>query len=453
MHTSTLLAAGVLAGVMQAVPATAQQGATPLDSLVARAIAVSPMLRSANARLDAVRARVRPASTLPDPMLMAGIINQPLGRAPADPMSMTSAGGPDPMTMRMIGVEQTLPFPGKLALRRRGAEYDVEASEAVLDATRRQVVRDVKSAYFDLAFLDRALAIVTRNQDVLVSLISVTESRYSVGSGGQQDVLKARVEATRLAETAASLMEQRRATLGQLNALLDQPSETPVIAPTIPESVARAAVASSSDEIRFASAALGARAAGSPLPPLLELQEAAVRHSPDIRQRNAMIAAQSARAELARKDYLPDVGLSLQYGQRGGGLPAMASATVSVPIPVFKGRKQDEAVAGETAQLAALEGDRQAKVLAIRAEVARLVSDIERERTRLALSVKAILPQSRAALASATTSYQVGKVEFLAVLEDQATVFNYETDYYRALSDFAKNVAELERVVGEEILR
>jgi outer membrane protein TolC len=50
-------------------------------------------------------------------------------------------------------------------------------------------------------------------------------------------------------------------------------------------------------------------------------------------------------------------------------------------------------------------------------------------------------------------SYQVGKGELLAVLENQATVFTYETDYFRALSDFAKNVAELERVVGEEVLR
>jgi outer membrane protein, heavy metal efflux system len=453
MHNRTLLAGVVLAGVMHAAPAMAQQAAAPLDSLLARALAVSPTLRSATARVDAARARVRPVSTLPDPMLMAGIVNQPLGRTSSDQMAMTPAGGPDPMTMRMIGVEQTIPYPGKLALRRREAEHDVDASEAAVEAARRQVARDVKSAYFDLAFLERALDIVARNQEVLASLISITESRYSVGRGGQQDVLKARVEATRLAETAAGLMEQRRATLAQLNALLDQPSETPVMTPTIPESIARAAVASASDQIRFVSAALGSRAADSPLRPLGELQDAASRSSPELREQDAMLGAQSARIELARKEHLPDVGLSLQYGQRGGGLPDMVSATISMPVPVFRGRKQDQEALGAAAQLAALQGDREATVLAIRADVARLVSDIERERTRLALSVKAILPQSRAALASASASYQVGKVEFLTVLENQSTVFSYEMDYFRALSDFAKSVAELERVVGEAVLR
>ena len=166
-----------------------------------------------------------------------------------------------------------------------------------------------------------------------------------------------------------------------------------------------------------------------------------------------MLAAQRARVELAKKAAMPDADLSLQYGQRGGGLPDMVSATVSIPLPVFKGRKQAEQVAEASAQVAVLEGEHHEMVNAIRADVARLVSDIERDRTTLALTVKAILPQSRAALTSATASYQVGKVEFLTVLEDQATVFNYELDYYRTLSDFATKIAELERVVGGEVLK
>ena len=471
MRTRFLLVGGVLAGVIQAVSAAAQRSspmpttssgppaaktvAADLDSLVARALSANPTLRAANSRVDAARARVRPSSSLPDPTLMLGIINQPLGSTTATSAHGTPAtsDGPDPMTMHMIGIGQTLPYPGKLALKARAAERELDATQAALDRTRRQVVRDVKWSYYDLAYVDRALAIVERNRDVLNGLIAVTESRYSVGTAGQQDVLKARVEATRLAETASVLGEQRRAAVAQINALLDQPSEAPVGSPTLPASVLQAAVAPSSDAIRFVSASFGSRAADSPLRPLTELQDAAIRQSPEIREHEAMIAAQAARVELARKAYLPDIDLSLQYGQRSGGLPDMVSATVSIPIPIFKGRKQDQLVAEASAQLVALEAEHETSVNTLRADVARLVSDIERERTRLALSVKAILPQSRAALASAAASYQVGKVEFLTVLEDQATVFTYEMEYFRALSDFAKNVAELERITGAEVLR
>jgi outer membrane protein TolC len=323
---------------------------------------------------------------------------------------------------------------------------------ASLDGATRDVVRDVRTAYYELAFVDQALTIVGRNRDVLAGFIKVTEARYAVGTAGQQDILKARVEATRLAETAATLTEQRRGALARLNALLDRPSESPIERPTVPAPVTRAAI-TSSGEIRFASAALGARVADSPFPPLPELQDAAIRNSPEIHEQDAMIAAQSARLALARKEVLPDFDVSVQYGQRGGGLPDMVSAGVSVPLPIFKGRKQDQAVSEADAQLAALGAERDAKANDVRAQVASLVAELERSRSQLALYVKALLPEARASLTSATASYQVGRVEFLSVLDSQATVFNYETEYFRALSDFATKLAELERVTGEEIVR
>ncbi len=431
--------------------------AVNLDSLVARAIAVHPAIRAASSRVDAASSRVSPAGAWPDPMLMAGIQNLPVSRARgalADPHGAPSPvpSGADPMTMKMVGVSQTIPYPGKLSLQRRVAEREVMAAEASLDGTRRRIAREMRDAYYDLAFIDRALGIVGRNQGVLVSLIRVTETRYGVGTAGQQDVLKARVEASRLAETAVSLTEERRAALARLNALLDQPSDVPLAETAIPTRIVRAAVAGSASEIRFVSAALGARAADSPLPPLAELQEMALHGSPELREHEAMIAAQAARVELARREALPDFDVSLQYGQRSG-YPDMVTATVSVPIPIHRRRKQDQLATAAGSELAALEAERHSRQNEIRADVARLVSYLERSRTQLALYVKAVLPQSRASLASATASYQVGKVELLTVLDDQATLFHYETEYFRALTDFAKTLAELERVVGKEILR
>lgn len=435
----------------QPPPPPVPRPATSLDTLVASALAVSPAVRAARARIEAARARVGPAGLRPDPMLMAGVQNFPVGEP----------GFRDFMTMKMVGVGQTLPYPGKLALRRQAAARDAEAADAAFAATTRQVARDVRAAYYELAFLDRAMEVVTRNQRVLGGFIRVAETRYGVGGGGAQgagmaggglqDVLRARVEATRLAEQAVALTEQRRAALARLNAERDRPTDTPVAAPQVPERVARAAVADSASRVRFVSAALGARAADSPLPPLAAVQEVALRASPALREQEAAIAAQAARIELTRRDYLPDADVSLQYGQRQG-YADMVTATVSVPLPLQRRRKQDPLVAAARADLAGLEADRQVRRNALRAEVARLYTELERQRAQLALYVKGILPQGRASLTSATASYQVGRVEFLTVLENQATLFSYETEYFRTLSDFATTLAELERVVGQEVL-
>jgi outer membrane protein, heavy metal efflux system len=435
------------------IPSDTSSAGEELDSLEARALRVSPAIRAAAAKVEASRHRAVAAGARPDPMLTAGIENLPLGKeTPAQGGASMPGGGPEPMTMRMIGIAQTIPYRGKLSLRTQAAERETDAAEAALHAARRTVVRDVKDAYYDLAFLDQAFAVTTRNSDVLGTFIQVTEARYGNGVGGQQDVLKARVEATHLAENAAALKEQRRAALARLNAALDRPSDATIDDVAIPLAVVREAVSDSTRGIRFVSAALGARVADSPLPPVSALQQIATRQSPDIREHEAMIAAQAARVELARKDALPDIDVSLQYGQRPG-LTDMISATVSIPIPVQRGKKQDQLVAAADAELTALHEEHRTKVNEINADVARLVSELERERTQLALYLEATLPQGRAALTSATASYESGKVEFLTVLDSQATLFNYETDYYRALTDFAKNLAELERIVGQAVLR
>ena len=446
---ATLLVALLASSVAAAQGTTGSRADAELDALVATALTRSPMVRAAMARVEAARHRAIAASVPPDPMLMAGVLNQPLGK---DPTAMT-AGRPDPMTMRMVGVSQSIPYPGKLALRRRVAERETDAGEAAVETARRLVTRDVKQAYYELAFIDQAREIVDRNRDVLASVITVTDARYGVGTSSQTEVLKARVDGTRLAQTASDLAEQRTAALARLSALLDQALDTAALRPAIPARIARLVLPSVAEDIRFTSNVLGSRAAGSPLRPLAELQDAALANSPELREHEAMIAAQTARVALAQRARLPDIDVALQYGQRGGGLPDMLSATVSVPLPIFARRKQDQLTGDASAQLEALHAEHQASANALRAEVASLVAESERARTQLALYMKALVPQGQAMLTSSVASYQVGKGDLRDVLDAQASLFTYESDDARALADFAKQLAELELVVGTEVVR
>lgn len=435
-------AAPAAAGMPERVPKDSARAAGALDSLVAQALAINPTIHAAAARVKAAQMRIGPAGARPDPMLMAGVENLPISKP----------GFSDFMTTKMVGISQTFPFPGKLSLQTRAATDEVTAVRAALEAARLDVAAQVKEAYYDLAFADRALDIVRRNQAVVTNLISVSQARYTTGTGTQADVLRARTETANLDDAASAFAEQRRAALARLNAVLDRPSDTPVEAPAIPARVVRAAVADSAAHVHFTADALGARAADSPLLPLDSLQMLAAANSPVIHEHIARIAADRARLELARKASLPDVSIALSYGQRQG-FTDMVSATVSVPIPLQKGRKQDAEVAGAYAELAALEAQHHQMVNALNAEVATQVSDVERARTALALAKRAILPEAQATLASATASYQVGRLDFAAVMDAQASVFNTETAYYRSLTDFAKSLAELERTVGAGVLR
>ena len=418
------------------------QSATPLDSLVARAISVSPVVAVAQARADAAAARVGPAGARPDPMLMAGVQNFPL----------SEPGFADGMTMKMVGVSQTIPFPGKLSARVDVADEELSAARAAVAGARRAVAREVRTLYYDLAFTTRALEIVSRTQALVAAMIPVTETRYASGSGSQSEILRLRVETARLASEAATLAEDRRATLAALNALLGEPADAPVGDATIPAAVARAAIADSTRAITFESTALGARVRSSPIPPMENLLALAVRNSAELQEHEAMMRAQSARVALARRERLPDIDVALQYGQRNG-LGDMVTAIVSVPIPLQKHRKQDADVAAADAELRAIEAEHMVSLNELRANVARLDGALERDRTQLALYAQSILPQARASLASANVGYQAGRVEFATLIDAQAVLFNYETDYYRTLTDFAKTLAELEEQTGERLIQ
>ena len=173
--------------------------------------------------------------------------------------------------------------------------------------------------------------------------------------------------------------------------------------------------------------------------------------NPMLRAHEAEIAAQTARAELAAKAHLPDFDLSLEYGQRDDRSD-MLSFMVSVPVPLNRAKRQDQQAAEAGADLAELQAEHHAMVNTIRAQLATTYSAAERERAQLALYVTAIIPQGRGALESARSAFQVGRADFLTVLDNQNTVFTYELEYFRTLSDFAKQIAELERLVGAEVL-
>jgi outer membrane protein TolC len=433
----------------QRTDSAADPGRELLDSLVAHALAANPRILAAQERINAARARRGSAGLLPDPMLSIGVQNLPLSRDRTD--GEADRGLPDMMTMRMVGLAQVLPFPGKRSLERNVVRYEVESLEVALVAVQRDVVREVRATYYEMAFLDRSLEILERHERLLGQLIRTTESRYAVGVGGQSEVLKARVEAARLAEDAVAIAESRGAALARLNALLDRASDAPTDDPRLPLRIVRAAGDTSANRVRFTSTVLGARAADSPLPSLIELQDAAELNNSELSAHEAMIRAQAARLELARKQHLPDFDLSVLYGQRNQR-PDMVTAMVSIAVPWQKGRKQDSFVREAEAELAALHAEHREEVNQLRARVTGLYTDLERARAQLALFVKAILPQGSAMLTSASANFQVGRADFRTVLENQATLYGYEIAYHRDLTDFATNLAELEAVVGKEIL-
>lgn len=436
------LSAAALSIAVPAPWATAQEADLP--PLVEAARADSPEIGAADRAVDAARARAGASGVLADPRLAVGVTNALV----SDPLSSD-----DMMTMRMVQFGVVLPYPGKLDLEKEAARWMLSAAEAERRGVELRVVAEVKGAYYEIWFLDRALDVVRANQELLSEFVAVTGVRYGVGTGGQADVLKAQVERTRLGDELLDLERRREAAVAELNALLDRPSRTAVSAPAFPEDVERAAIPPPGSEVRFTAIARGEAAdAGGPIPDLATLQRVAEQSNPRLRAQAARVEARRAAARLAHLAAFPDLDLILGYGQRSGR-DDMASIMVSVPLPIFKGRKQDAFAQAADAEVAALGAERAALANEVRADVARLHAALLRTRDRVALVRDGVLPQARASLESALAGYRVASVDFLTLVDSQATLFRHELDYQDLLAGFGRDLAALEQTIGTEVLR
>lgn len=418
-------------------PVGAQDTQHELDELLAEARASSPEVAAARRAADAAAARVPQAGALPDPMLSLGLMNVP----------MSFDLGEEGMTMGSVQLGQRLPAPGTRGAREAMAREAHRSAEREAEEAERAVAERLKDSYYELLFIERALEVLTRNRALLVDLAEVARTRFSVGQTPQQDVLRAQTEITRLEEQMAGIEARRIGATSRINALLERPALQPVD-PVYPDDVQALALRGPTPGA-FTAAALEA-GLGDGFPSLAELQGRAILERPMVLAHQHRIEAAREGVRLARYDRYPDVEVMLGYGTRRDR-GDLFSAQVSLPLPVFAGRKQRQAVIEAEHELAADELRHQQMVADVHADVAARYAALVRTREQILLLNEGVIPQAEATIESAMAAYQAGRVEFASLLEAQATLFRNQIELARRMADFGRELAALERAAGMEL--
>lgn len=388
-----------------------------LEDTVREALHNNPALQSALHTAQAERRRVSQASSFPDPKLSVNWMGD------ITPFSVQTN---DPSSYRGLAAMQELPFPGKRRLRGEIAGKEADAAQADYEGLRRRLSAEVKSAYYDYWYYDKAVQVTLQNKDLLQKLSQIAEARYRVGKGIQQDVLKSQVELSLLLQKLTMLQQQRATAAARLTALLARPPEQPLPPPAdIP--------------------------GATPLNYSLDqLYQFAGRSDPGLQREQRMVERSQLAANLAHKDYYPDLAVGYMYEQRPL-LPDMHGFTFTVNIPVFYKSKQRQELAEAGEQIAAAEKSRQNRQNELNFQVKQEYLAAKASEQLLQLYSQGVVPQSSLALESSMSAYQVGTVDFLSVLTNFSTVVSYQIDYYRELANYQTSLAQLESVTGLEL--
>jgi len=403
---------------MLSTGAMAAGPAEELEALVQEGLARNPEVHAAQARWEMLREKIVQAGSFEDPMLMFRIQNAPF----SDPVAFNQ----EPMTAKVIGVSQKIPFAGKRALAAEVASHEAEAGRWQYEERRLELTRMIKETYYRLFYADEALRIVARNIQVLDDLIRFTETMYGVGKALQQDVFKAQVERSRMEDMQISLQQQRSSLAAVMNSLLYRPAETAL--PPVEGVV-----------IVPLSATAG------------ELAAQAEEQRPLLKSLAARVEKGKTAKVLAQKEYYPDFNVVFEYMQREpvAETPGEDMYTLGVSLNLPVQRRRREAMVSEAqaeTRMAAAELDTLRNT--IRRNIADSLARLTRSRRMADLYRTAIIPQATGALDAAMAAYRVGKIDFLSVLDNQLNLFNYERQYYEAVAEHQMQSAQLEGVVG-----
>ncbi|MBH0200247.1 MAG: TolC family protein [Nitrospira sp.] len=379
-----------------------------LLSLIRELEETNPEIKAARQRWEAAKAVVPQVQTLPDPKVQFGYQRMPMM---------------EPLQGAMYGIGQEIPFPGKLRLKGEVAQREADRIEQEYLAVRLRLIARLKEAYFDLHFVHKAIEIVERNKTLLMQFEKTAKSRYAVGQSAQQDVFRAQVEISRVLNRLAVLDQQKESLHAAINRILNQPPSGPLGTP---------------EEIQVTMLTL----------PLPELSQRAEEFSPILQASAKGVERGEQAVALARREYYPDFDVSA-LGLRNDRINENGyQVMLGIRIPLYYTTKQRQAVrqalAETTEAKESLTNARQDLLFRVKDDFVQA----QRAERLVTILRDAIIPQATLALRASQSSYGVGKVDFLTLLNSLLTLQESELELHGEMVAHEKALARLEEVTG-----
>lgn len=415
-----LAAGGVEAGGPATLPLEPElTGPHPVEFYVRLALERNPEVLAAQRLVAAQAERIPQVTALEDPMLTDTFW-------PITDHSPQTASGRMPNSLM---ISQKFPWLAKLRVRGEVAEQEARIALTELAEAQLDVIEDVHLAYYELYYVQQAMAITLDSQGLAEDLIELGEARLRTG-GSQQDVVRAQLELDRIRERLIVLRQQLRVAQADLARLLHA---SPDVLPEVEKQLT--------------------------LPPTPEaidrLYELAVRCRPELEGRLSAIVRDERQRELAALEYYPDVTLGISWDYMtldDAAAVAIADGndnigfSVGVNLPIWRDRLRAGVRESEHRLVASARRYDAARDDAFRT-IRQLIAQAAAAEQQIVLYRESILPRANQRLDLGLAEYRTTGGIFV-VLEDWRELLMFQIQLARFQADLGRSLASLERAVG-----
>jgi cobalt-zinc-cadmium efflux system outer membrane protein len=379
-------------------------GALTLAAALELAEQSSPELAAARRELAAVDALIDQARIRPNPILSA---------------TYDEIGSDAPVTE--LALSQEIELGGKRSARIEAAERARDVATADFEGTRMRLRSEVTAAFFDVLTAQERLALAQTSAELAQRAANAAARRVAAGKVSPVEETRAQVAAAgvqvELTQAEAALELARR----QLSAIWGN------------------------SEPRFARAAEAAQMLPT-APALADLYE---RLTDSALLARARLETERRRAtlELERAQRVPNLTVSAGAQHSEAFDSTQAVVSVAIPLPLFD-RNQGNIGAAQQ-RLYQAQDEQAAAEVRLKRELAQahaLLTAASRQAQTLRENV---LPGAQRAFEAATKGFELGKFDFLDVLDAQRTLLQARTQYLGALAQGTQAGAELARILGD----
>jgi outer membrane protein TolC len=296
---------------------------------------------------------------------------------------------------------------------------DAEGFREAYEALRLRVAARIKELYYDLALTYRNLDLVTERAALFARIEEAALARYASGTASQADAIMTQTEKYMLREREAMLKQK----IQSLEAMLSL-----TVGRETPSSFARP------EPVPL----------DSYVPDEAELIRKAYAQSPEIKNRERMIAAAEAKVNMLKREYYPDFTFTGSLAQRPGEYTNMWGVATSVNIPIFYKTKQEPAIREAQAALEGAKHEREAARLMAASGIRDNLSMFRAAENLMELYRNALIPKATQDFDLALAGYGTGRSDVLTVITRLKSYLDYELLYQGQLTERAKAVARIE---------
>ncbi|MHB0998475.1 MAG: TolC family protein [Armatimonadota bacterium] len=322
----------------------------------------------------------------------------------------------------VLSVVQPLEINGQRKIRSRIAQAETQAAEAVSKSAERDLILSVKQAYWDIAQAQSAVDLNIENVKLAESLYQSAVRQRDVGTAPGSQVIKSQVELTRTKQDLARAESDLLQAKSVLNTFLAHRPDTPI---------------DISDKLVYKPLTLDTSA----------MPATAEANRPEIQESQAVLLSRKGEIDAAKALRRPDLALQLRQESFGGegGL----GIGISLPLLDWGSTRAERKRAEEAANA------QQQRIEALRNSIAMDVDsalrDIRQSELLISQYQDGVLSQVEQLFEMAQKGFTAGATGYLDVLEAQRTLRSTKADYYTALADHRKALAQLEWALGTDI--